>query len=83
MKPISPVIAGCSILERVYGANQPEYQGLPAIKLDDGTVCSRWRLTFWERLRVLWFGDVYLWQMTFNSPLQPILLKVERPEVGK
>ena len=81
MKPSSPVVPGSSLPETVFAKDQPEYEPLPVFKFDDGAVLSRWRLTFWERLRVLWFGDVYLWQLTFNRPLQPVMLEAKRPDL--
>lgn len=82
MTPISPVIPGTSIPETVYAKDQPEYIPLPVVRLADGTVLSRWKLSWAERLRVLVSGDLYLWQMTFGHPLQPVKLATERPEMG-
>lgn len=81
MKPSSPVIPGVELPETIYAKDQPEYSPLPVFKQDDGTVLSRWRLSWRERLRVLFFGDVYLFQLTFNSPLQPVSLQVDKPGV--
>ena len=81
MKPVSPIIPGVKLPETVYAKDQPEYQPLPAHKSDDGTVLTRWKLSFKERLKVLFYGDVYLWLSTFNKPLQPVMLQVEKPEV--
>lgn len=81
MKPMSPIIPGVELPETVYGAGQSEYEPLPAWKGEDGTVLTRWRLSWRERLRVLWIGDVYLFSLTFNSPLQPVMLQVETPVV--
>lgn len=77
MRPISPDLG---LPEIVFAKNQPEYQPLPAIRLDDGAVITRWRLTWWERLKVLVRGDVWLWVMTFHKPLQPVTLEVDRPQ---
>lgn len=78
-KPISPVVPGLGLPVTAFAKNQPEYQELPAFRMLDGTVLSRWRLTWRERLLVLLRGDVYLWLMTFNRPLQPTQIQVERP----
>lgn len=85
MNPVSPVIPGAAPPETVYAKDQPPYIPLPVVKLGDdtGTVLSRWRLTWRERLRVLWSGDVYLWQLTFGGPLQPTKLEATRPEIGR
>ena len=81
MRPLSPVIPGTELPEVIYGDAQPEYQPLPVWRDVDGTVLSRWKFTWWERLQVLFYGDLYLWVLTFGQPLQPVMLQVERPEV--
>lgn len=81
MKPVSPIIPGESLPITVYAQNQPEYKPLPVWKDRDGAVLSRWRLSWRERLRVLFSGNVYLWMLTFNHPLQPIMLQVDKPQV--
>ena len=60
---------------------QPEYLPLPACKLKDeqGTVVTCWRLKFFERLKILIYGRIYLQLLTFNKPLQPIKISVENP----
>lgn len=83
MKPVSPVIPGVELPETVYAKDQPEYQPLPVFREDDGTVLSRWHLTWRERLTVLFRGDIYLWISTFNKPLQPVLMDVERPKLSR
>lgn len=80
-EPQSPIIPGVELPEIVYAKNQPEYRPLPVYKADDGTVLSRWRLTWKERFLVLLRGDVYLFTSTFNKPLQPVMLEIERPKV--
>ena len=83
MKPVSPVLPGAGLVEVVYAKDQAEFLPLPAIRNPDGNILTRWKLSFWERLRVLLTGDVYLWVSTFNRKLQPVLLQVERPRVEK
>jgi hypothetical protein len=63
-----------------FAEDQPQYQPLPAFRADDGTVVSCWRLTFWERLRVLFGSPLWLFQLTFGEPLQPQLPQIERPK---
>lgn len=74
-----------------FAKDQPEYQPLPAFRTEDGQVVSCWRMTFKERLRVLFTGKVWLLLLTYNHPLQPQWLtvfdpfgtKAELPEVPK
>ena len=79
MVPVSPVIPGHEGEERVFGADQPEYQPLPALVVGSDSLLTRWHLTWRERLRILWTGDLYLWLMPFGRPLQPVLPTVDRP----
>jgi len=82
MKPVSPVLPMRRDLkqyETVIAKDQPEYNPLPSMIALDGTVTTRWYLSFTERIKVLLFGDVYLQIMTFNKPLQPIKLSVDQP----
>lgn len=80
MEPVSPVIPGTELPETIFAANQPEYRNLPAIRCDDkGVFLSRWHLSEDERREVLESGDIYAFLYTFNQPLQPIALQVERP----
>lgn len=57
----------------VYAANQPPYKPLPVWKTRD-TVISRWKLTWRERLAVLFGRSLYVEVMTFGQPLQPIYM---------
>ena len=62
---------------RVFGKDQPEYKPLPALALPDGTIITCWQLTDEEVEEVVKTKQLYLKQLTFNQPLQPIL-----PSVG-
>jgi hypothetical protein len=67
----------------VFAKNQPEYLPLPALKLDtpEGEVVSCWKLTFKERLRVLIFGEVWLSLTSYNKPLTPSFIAVNRKDI--
>ena len=67
----------------VFAENQPEYTPLPALKLDspEGEVVSCWKLSFKERIQVLIFGRIWMSLMSFNKPLTPSYLSVNRKEV--
>ena len=60
----------------VYAENQKEYLPLPVYKEKNGTVTSCWKMTLFERLKVLFTGKIYFMTLTFNQPLQPQLPKV-------
>lgn len=67
----------------VYAENQPEYQKLPALLLDtpEGQVISCWKLSFFERVKILFTGKMWLALLSFNKPLTPSYLTVNRKEV--
>lgn len=82
MSPITPVVPGFDLEVTEYAKNQPEYNTLPSHRQPDGTVTTRWKLTFSERLKILLTGDLWLQLLTFNHPLQPVKLSVECPIFG-
>jgi len=66
----------------VFAANQPEYLPLPAFRFADdpsGRIACCWKLNWVERLKILLKGRVWQQVLTFNHPLQPQLLSVEKP----
>lgn len=67
----------------VFAENQPEYTALPALKIDSptGEVISCWKLSFKERIKVLLFGNVWLSLMSFNNPLTPSFMSVNKDDV--
>jgi len=82
MRSISPVVPGFEHLEIVLAKNQPEFDPLPALPVDDAQkVITRWRFSWRERLQVLFRGDLYLWIWTFQRPVQPVALEVIRPDL--
>lgn len=64
----------------VYAKDQPEYQPLPAHRTSDGMVTSCWEMTWRERLRALFTGRVFVSCLTFNGPLQPLIVGIDLPE---
>ena len=66
----------------IYAKDQPEYRPLPAHRYvadPSGTIVCCWRLTWRERLRVLFGGVIWHSILTFHQQLQPQLLTVEKP----
>jgi hypothetical protein len=68
---------GCNV---TYAKNQPEYRPLPALVMDDGEIITCWGLSFKDRLKILFTGKIWLNVLTFNKPLQPLLMSVDKPE---
>lgn len=67
----------------VHAENQPQYQSLPTLKLDtpEGHIISCWKLSFKERIKVLFFGRVWMSLLMFGNDLTPSHLSVNRKEV--
>jgi hypothetical protein len=67
----------------VFAKDQPEYQPLPALKLDtpEGEVISCWKMSLKDRFKVLFTGCVWCSLMCFNKPLTPSYLSVNRKEI--
>ena len=67
----------------IFAKNQPEYRQLPAFKNDSekGEVVTCWELSFIERLRVLFFGEVWMNMLTFHRPLTPTLLTTKKSDL--
>lgn len=66
-----------------FAKNQPEYLPLPALAFKDpqGIVITCWRLSFWERIKLLITGRVWVSTMTFLQPIQPLYLTTHKDEV--
>lgn len=78
MKPVEFEGMNC-----IYAKNQPKYLPLPAHRTATGEVISCWELSEDEIKQVLEIGKIYLTLLTFNQPLQPILMSVLKPEIGE
>lgn len=76
MKPIEFPEQNC-----IFAKDQPEYLPLPVHKTESGECISCWKLSFRERLSVLFLGVIWWRQLTFNHPLQPQSPCVEYPFV--
>lgn len=65
-----------------YAKDQPEYLPLPAFKASDGRVVCCWKLSIKERIRLLFRGLIWHQVLTFNQPLQPQKLTLDKPDMG-
>lgn len=54
-----------------FAKDQPEYLTMPAYRTTDGEITSCWKLSFLERIQVLFTGKVYFTLLTFNRGLSP------------
>lgn len=66
----------------VFAEHQPEYQPLPCLRCENGQLLICWKLTLRERLKLLLTGKLWHTISTFNSPLQPQMLEVAKPQLN-
>lgn len=70
----------------VIAKDQPEYLPLPAYRFANdlqGRIVCCWRLSIWDRVKLLWTGRIWHQVLTFNHALQPQLLSVGKPKMPK
>jgi len=68
----------------VIAKDQPEYLPLPAHQFNDeqGRIAFCWKMTWRERIRVLFTGLLWQQVLTFNQPLQPQMMETIKPDMG-
>ncbi len=65
---------------KVYAKDQKPYLPLPVYENSYGGHCiSCWKLTFKEKLNLLFTGKLWIKVLNFGKPLQPIRLMVDVP----
>lgn len=66
----------------IYAEDQSKYKSLPCFRynVEEGRLACCWKLTFFERLQVLFTGKIWHNILTFYQPLQPQLLQVNKPK---
>jgi len=66
-----------------FAKNQKQYKTLPAYYDNgkEGHVVTCWKLSFKERIRILFKGKVWMSLMTFKNPLQPSLLSSKKSDI--
>lgn len=82
MSPARPVLKKCGpdlLPVTVFGNGQSEYLPLPGLRGADGLVTTRWHLTWRERFRLLFYGDIWLQMLTFGRSIQPVKFLVNEP----
>jgi hypothetical protein len=73
---------GSKSIEVLLGADQPQYETLPALYLDTVSrpMVTRWRFSKEERQAIAEGADIVLQQLTFGSLFQPVNLQVVMPD---
>ena len=67
----------------VFAENQDEYKPLPAYIDNFGVVVTCWKLSEEEIKNINETGRIYLETLTFNNPLQPVMLTTDIKEIFK
>lgn len=63
----------------IFGKDNKDYEPLPAWTNSQGQVVTCWQLTDEEVQQIIESKKIYLMQLTFNQPLQPVSLHSENP----
>lgn len=63
-------------------AQQDVYLAVPTVKTVDGKVVTRWRPSEADLRRLIEGGDVYVTLLTFNMPMQPLMVATEPPDLN-
>jgi hypothetical protein len=80
MSKLTPIPPDIEYLESVvYAKDQPEYTPLPTSRTQDGEVVTCWKLDWKARLKVIFGANFYVTLLTFNGPLTPIKVEIEKP----
>lgn len=67
---------------RIIAKDQPEYVPMPVhIDYTAGIVTCCWKLTWRERLQILFSGRIWHRVKTFGANLQPQLILTEKPDL--
>lgn len=64
------------------GKDQPEYQVLYAARSghEDGCTAYCYKLSWWERIKLLITGRLWFEQLTFHQGFQPVRPSVSEPD---
>ena len=71
-------------VNKTYAKDQPEYQPLPGFYAKDsaqGEFVTCWKLSFRERLRILFTGRMWACLLTFHQPLTPSLFTTKKSDI--
>lgn len=68
----------------VIAKEQPEYAPLPAHRFPNdpqGRIAFCWKGSLWDRIKFLFTGKLWHQVLTFNYPVQPQMLALEKPDM--
>ena len=56
----------------ILGKDQPEYKNIPALRFAGGEIITCWELADEDILEIVRHKRIYVSQLTFRAPLQPL-----------
>jgi hypothetical protein len=65
----------------IFAEDQPEYEPLPALRTEGGDVIFCMKLTFRERVRVLFLGNIWCSLCAFGRPLTPSFYTTKKSDL--
>lgn len=77
--PLTDIWPGHEIPITLIAKDQDEYLTLLAFRDDSGTIVTRWHISWKDRFKILFKGNLWLTILTFNQPLQPVKLETNCP----
>ena len=83
MQPTNTVIPGKEVRVYAVDLNQPNCRPLYFYADSEGRTVTHWKLSWWERLRVLWSGSVWCALQLIDYKLPGMRLTAVKPEVGE
>jgi len=68
---------------KVYAKDQSDYLPIPVFESSEpsGEIISCWKLSFVERLRLLFTGKIWVCLLMFHKPLTPSFLTTKKSDV--
>lgn len=67
----------------IFAKEQSQYRQLLCNHTADGLITCCWRFSIKDRLKILFSGIIWHQVLTFNNPLQPQLILVDKPQLNK
>lgn len=70
----------------IIAKDQPQYRPLPAYRYKEdpqGRIVFCWKFSIKDRIILLLSGKLWHSVLTFNKPLQPQLIQLDKPEMPK
>lgn len=81
MQAVTPAERDSNWQAIVIAKNQKEYDPIPANWHYPFTE-TKWKLSVWERIKLLFTGHIHIVFMTFGDPFSPMMIDIEPIQLG-